>query len=132
MASNVYELTGSMSNLVSDTELVFPNVQTCVAVVAQVGNSLLGAHVTIADRGRLSELGQRFAGNSPSALYVVGPIFGTYNVSSFANFGAPTRVFDTPGYIDVRARVVGATVEVSTRPSGAVGWTVVPLQSFHQ
>ena len=55
----VYELTGSMGGIVEDAaELVFPNVQTCVAVVAVVGSRLVGAHVTIADRRRLSQVAE--------------------------------------------------------------------------
>jgi hypothetical protein len=44
MASTAFEITGSMGNIVSDTEVIFPNVLTCVAVACRVGGAFVGAH----------------------------------------------------------------------------------------
>ena len=71
MPTTVTEIRGSMRNIEVDTELIFPNVQTCLAVVALCGTQLVGAHVTLGDRGRLAavaaELTRRFgAPNAPT------------------------------------------------------------------
>jgi len=131
LATYAYELTGSISNLVSDLEIIFPNVLTCVAVVGYVRGALVGAHVTLADRTRLSQVASvmRSRYGTPSQLYVVGPI-GSYNVSSFANFGAPVRVSDMPGGIDVRATLNQGLVEFAKRPAGAGGFEPILDSAF--
>jgi hypothetical protein len=132
MATTCYELTGSMTGIGTDTELVFPNVQTCVAVVAVVGQQLVGAHVTLADRSRLAKVAEKVKEKGmPSDLYAVGPILsGNYNVSSFANFGGTPHICDTPGFIDVRARLVNGTVLFERRPAGSGGWTEIKPSEF--
>ena len=134
MATKVLEIRGSMKNIEIDTELIFPNVQTCLAVVALVGPQLVGAHVTLGDRPRLAavanELRTRFG--IPTELYVVGPIHsGGYNVSSFANFGGIAHICDKPGFIDVRAQLVGGAVTFESRPTKDGGaWTAIPASDF--
>ncbi len=132
MASTVYEITGSMRNVEEDDELIFPNVQTCVAVVAVVGGRLVGAHVTLADRARLSKVAEEVRKRGiPSDLYVVGPVTsGSYNLSSFANFGGSPHICDTPGFIDVRARIAGGAVSFERR-SGNGPWTAIHASEFH-
>ena len=55
MSTYVYELRGSMSNIEQDTDLIFPNIQTCLGVVAVVRGQLVGVHLTMADQGRLDQ-----------------------------------------------------------------------------
>ncbi len=129
MAKNVYELRGSMSNIEADTELVFPNVQTCVALVLVCGGQLVGVHLTLGDRERLSKVARLVLGRygTPSDLYVIGPILGGgYNVSGLANFGGRPHVCNTPGFIDVRALYNGGQPTFETRPAGGGGWTALP------
>ena len=137
----VYELTGSMGGIVEDAaELVFPNVQTCVAVVAVVGSRLVGAHVTIADRRRLSQVAEAVRRRGvPTEVYVVGPMFGAhnplgpYNVNSFANFGGNLRVHDCAAGtgIDVRVRLNrGVTFEKKPHGAADATYQAIPLASF--
>jgi hypothetical protein len=133
MAKTVLEIRGSMSNIEVDTELIFPNVQTCLAVVGLCGTQLVGVHVTLGDRGRLgvvaAELQKRFG--NPSDIYVVGPIHsGGYNVSSFANFGGAAHICDMAGHIDVRAQLNAGTVTFESRPRAGGAWTAIPASNF--
>ena len=133
MATDVYELTGSMRNIEVDDELIFPNVQTCLALVAVCGGQLVGVHMTIGDRRRTSDVARELTGRfgNPSDLYVVGPISSEdYNYSSFANFGGAPHLCNIPGYIDVRARMVGGRVEFAQRPMGGGDWTAIPADRF--
>ncbi len=132
MTTPVYELTGSMANIVSGDDLIFPNVQTCVAVACWMGGSFVGVHVTLGDRSRLSAVADAVSHRygRPSRVYVVGPIFDSYNVSAFANFGCPVSMFGTPGYIDVRASSNGGVPSLATRPTGGGAWTTIPDASF--
>ena len=112
--AKVFELTGNIGrNLVTDTTLVFPNVLTCVAVVAVSGARLVGAHVTQADASRLSEVGKKVkeVAGLASDIYVIGNILPRYNVNSFANFGGRVRIHNCPGSIDVRASLDGGSVK---------------------
>ncbi|MBI1177753.1 hypothetical protein GC207_09980 [bacterium] len=130
----VKELTGSMRGVETDTELVFPNIQTCVAVVAVVGPTLVGAHITLADRGRLSAVAELIKKQGPVAdLYVVGPILGPYNVSSFANFGGRPHLCATPPgppWIDVRAKLIPGGVQFERRNTGTTAWSAIPDDQF--
>jgi hypothetical protein len=133
MPTTVREITGLMRNIEVDTELIFPNVQTCLAVVALCGTQLVGAHVTLGDRERLAkvaaELTSRFG--SPNELYVVGPIHsGGYNVSSFANFGGVPHICNVAGFIDVRAQLIGGAVTFESRPTSGGAWAAIPAASF--
>ena len=133
MPTTVYEITGSMRHIEVDTELIFPNVQTCLAVVAVCGGQLVGAHVTLGDRARLAavaaELKRRFG--APNQLYVVGPIHsGGYNVSSFANFGGVPHICNTAGFIDVRAQLIGGAVIFESRPTSGGAWMPIPATDF--
>jgi hypothetical protein len=132
MPKNVYELTGLISrNVVVDDELVFPNVQTCIAVVAVIGGQLVGAHVTLGDRGRLSEVADEIQKRgTPTDVYVVGPILPTYNVNSFANFGGQIHICDTQGFIDVRAVRTGGGVDFYSRDTGSATWMPIHHSSF--
>lgn len=133
MPTNVYEITGRMGNIGVDTELIFPNVQTCLAVVAQYGAQLVGVHITLADRARLvkvaAEVQQRYG--APNELYVIGPIHsGGYNVSSFANFGGVAHICDLAGFIDIRAQLIGGAVTFESRPTSGGGWVGIPAANF--
>jgi hypothetical protein len=121
LMANVFELTGTISrNIVADAnELVFPNVQTCVALVAVIGNTMVGAHMTLADIGRVSKVAEEIKKRgAPRDVYVVGPVLPRYNVSSIANFGGRPHLCDTPGFIDVRARIAGGNVTFETKKTG--------------
>ncbi len=138
------ELTGRMSGIVSDDEIIFPNVQTCVALVAVINGTLVGAHLTLANRRNLAEVAAKIRSGFPGAitdLYVVGPVVGgpggDYNPSSFANFGGRIHMCLTecvPLGIDIRAVINGGTVEISRRPKAegdwASNWSVIPPGDF--
>ena len=133
MPTTVTEIRGSMRNIEVDTELIFPNVQTCLAVVALCGTQLVGAHVTLGDRTRLAtvanELRTRFG--VPNEIYVVGPIHsGGYNVSSFANFGGVPHICNVAGFIDVRAQLIAGEVTFESRPTAGGAWAPIPDASF--
>ena len=133
MPTTVSEIRGSMVNIEVDNELIFPNVQTCLAVVALCGAQLVGAHITLGDRGRLAkvaaEMQRRFG--IPNQLYVIGPIHsGGYNVSSFANFGGVAHICDIAGFIDVRAQLLGGTVTFESRPTSGGAWAAIPAANF--
>jgi hypothetical protein len=130
----VRELSGSMRGVETDTELVFPNIQTCVAVVAVVGATLVGVHITLADRRRLSEVAELVKKQGTIAdLYIVGPVVGPYNTSSFANFGGRPHLCATqpgPPWMDVRARLVGGAVHFARRDTGTTAWSPIPDSDF--
>jgi hypothetical protein len=144
MASTAYEITGSFGNIVSDDEILFPNVLSCVAVVCRVGGGLVGVHITLADRGRLSEVATYVMNRygRPSDVYVIGPVLGAYNVNGFANFDCPIRVHDCSGGIDVRAASSNGSLTFGTRTAGGGGggrggrggggggWTNLPVERF--
>ena len=143
MASTAYEITGSFGNIVSDDEIIFPNVLSCVAVACRVGGGLVGVHITLADRGRLSQVVEHVVSTygRPNEVFVIGPVLGAYNVSSFANFLCPIRVYDTSGGIDVRASISFGAASFATKQAGSSsssgrgrggggGWTDIPLTRF--
>lgn len=132
MTATAYEITGSMANIVSDTEVIFPNVLSCVAVACRTGGSFVGVHVTLADRGRLSQVAQQVSSRYGvvSEVYVIGPVLGAYNVSSFANFQCPVYVHDTEGGIDVRATMDGGAPRFEKSIAGANRWSDIPITSF--
>jgi len=133
MATQVLEIRGSMANIEVDDELIFPNVLSCLALVAVCGGQLVGVHMTINDRGRTSDVARELTGRfgNPSDLYVVGPISSEdYNYSSFANFGGTPHLCNIPGYIDVRARMVGDRVEFEQCPTGTGAWVAIPADQF--
>jgi hypothetical protein len=131
---NVYELTGSMSNVVVDPyELVFPNVQTCLAVIGLSAATMIGAHVTIGDKGRLSQVAAKMvaaAGAPITDVYVVGPSAG-YNLMVLTNAGH-VRAHQCEGFIDVRARRFGGGLTFEKKPTGAsdAGYMEIPHGSF--
>lgn len=131
--ATAFEITGSFGNIVADNDILFPNVLTCVAVICRISGGLVGVHMTLADRGRISQVAQHVIGRygRPSDVYVVGPVLGAYNASGFANFGCPVRIHDTPGGIDVRARTSGGSLAISKSPAGAGGSdTTIGIESF--
>ncbi|WP_437624150.1 hypothetical protein [Sorangium sp. So ce1151] len=132
MTTTVYELMGSMRNIAIDDELIFPNVQTCIALVAVAGGQMVGVHVTIADIERMSQVAEAVKRQGAvTDIYVVGPISPMYNISSFTNFGGTLHVYDTPGFIDVRARMIGSVVTFEQRPTGGHAWQAIPITSFY-
>ena len=126
MAATAFEITGSMGNIVSDTEVVFPNVLSCVAVACRIGGGFVGAHITLADRPRLSEVLRTITNRygRVAEVYVIGPVLGAYNVNVFANLGCPIYIHDCAGGVDVRARMDGAA-SFDTRIAGTGNWSPV-------
>lgn len=117
----VYELQGNIHNSIKiDGDLLFPNVQTCVAVVAVNGGSMAGAHVTLADRTRLHEVAaalEAAVGGTPS-IYAVGPVDGVYELTGL---GGHVHAFNTPGFLEVRA-VLNGSLEFFVRPIDGDAW----------
>lgn len=131
MASTAFEITGSMGNIVSDTEVIFPNVLTCVAVACRVGGAFVGAHITLADRGRVSEVLRTITTRygRVSEVYVIGPVLGAYNVNVFANLKCPVYIHDCSGGIDVRATMNGAA-SFEKRTAGGGSWSPIAPTQF--
>ncbi len=138
------ELTGSLRNIVTDDDIIFPNVQTCVALIAVINGTLVGAHLTLINRRNLSAVANKIAADHPGAitdLYVVGPVLGgpggDYNPSAFANFGGQIHMCLTqcvPTGIDVRAVMAGGIVRIYRRPKTpgdhGSGWVLIPDNEF--
>ena len=120
-----------MNNIEVDIDLVFPNVQTCVAIVAVASGQLIGAHVTLADRGRLLRVAQKMdqLSQGTPTVYVVGPVRG-YNLGPLTDIG---RVYfhECPGFIDVSASITGGVLKFGKRATGAGGFEEIPLTSFY-
>ena len=131
MATRVYELTGSFNNIQTDTHLIFPNVQTCVAVVGASGGILVGVHATIGDKSRMRGIGERIARLCPGTptIYVVGPVSG-YNLMPLVDYASGVRFYETPQFIDVEAKLDNGALSFGTGPVGAGTFTEIPLSDF--
>lgn len=131
MPTNVYELTGAFNNIQVDTDLLFPNVLTCVAIIGVGGGNLVGVHATVGDKARMHAIGQRIAHRCPGtpAIYVVGPVTG-YNLMPLVDYASGVRFFQTDGGIDVRARLDAGTLSIGYGPTGSGDSTQIPLDSF--
>lgn len=126
--TDVFEMRGNIANsIVVDGDLRFPNVQTCVAVVAVHGGAMAGAHVTLADRNRLAAVGQalRAALGGDGMLYAVGPI-DAYDLGAMGD----VRTFATPLFLEVRATINGA-VEFFVRPIDGDAWQRLDVTLFN-
>ncbi len=124
----VYEMQGNIERSIKeDTDLVFPNVQTCVAAIAVHGGSMAGAHLTLADRNRLGQVGQALlnALGGDGSIYCVGPIDG-YDLDAL---GGNVSTFRTPGFLEVRATLNGA-VEFFVRPIDGGDWQRLDMSLF--
>jgi hypothetical protein len=145
MATTVHELTGSMSNIARDSELIFPNIQTCVAVVAFGGGGLLvGAHMTIADRSRVEQVAVRVrakCSSNPREIFVVGPSLATWSLNPFKNSGHATlKTLDASklGFFDLRARLDGGTIEFGIQPNNSnqtqsqSNFQSISIHAFHK
>lgn len=123
MATWVYELRGSLANVERDTELIFPNIQTCMAAIGRVGGNLIGAHMTIGDRTRVAAVAQAVQNKGlapPAEVWLIGPSTNQWDFGPFKYGGATiVRVCDasTLGFVDVRATLQGATVKFGIQPN---------------
>jgi hypothetical protein len=130
MPTDVLEMRGGnpTGSIRSDTELTFPNVQSCMALVAVSGVTMAGVHVTLADRNRLGEVVvalRNFIGGD-ATLYVVGPTTD-YNMPALGN----ARGFEPHCYVDVRAHLTGG-LEFYVRPMGGAGaWQRLDMALFN-
>ncbi len=120
--ANVYEMTGgdAANSIVLDNELIFPNVLTCMALVAINGGQMAGIHVTTLDAERMNEIGAalRAAVGDGARFIAIGPI-APYNLSAL---GSPdVRALCTAGGIDVRFTFNG-NEECFLRPNSGGGW----------
>lgn len=123
MPTIVHELRGSMSNLERDTELIFPNIQTCVAVIGVTAGGVLGgAHMTIGDRNRVAAIAVRLraiCGSNPSEVFILGPGLDGWDLTPFKNGGASTvKALDASalGFLDVHAAANGGSVTIGIQP----------------
>jgi hypothetical protein len=117
--THVYETQGNLTRSIKvDNDLFFPNVQTCVAVVAVFGGYMAGAHVTLHDRSRLPAIAEalRAALGGAGTVYAVGPI-GPYDLSGLGE----VHTLTTPGFVEIRA-TLGVSVELWIRPTGGGDW----------
>ena len=123
MATYVYELRGSLSNVERDVELIFPNIQSCMAVIARAGGVLVGAHMTVGDRSRVAAVAQAVEDKArvkPTEVYLIGPNTKDWGFAPFTYDGTATlKVCDATslGYVDVKASLVGTTVRFGIQPN---------------
>lgn len=123
MATYVHELRGSLSNVEKDTELIFPNIQSCVAAIARVGGSLVGAHMTIGDRSRVAAVAAAVENKAlarPAEVFLIGPNLGSWDFGPFKYGGAAVvRACDASllGYVDVKATLNGVSVKFGIQPN---------------
>ncbi len=132
MASTAYEITGSLGNVVSDDEILFPNLLSNVAVTCRVGGGLVGANLSLNDRAKLAEFVTyvvcRYG--RPSDVFVAGPVLGAHNLNAFASFLCPILVLDTSGGSDVRAKTSNGSLSFALRPNAGAGFSNVSLDRF--
>jgi hypothetical protein len=135
MGSICYELTGgsNVGGIKTDTELIFPNVETCVAVVAVDGGSLVGAHVTLYDSKRMNgvaaAIGRTCNSNHPD-IYVCGP-GNNHNLMALMDVGQVRgKVID--GFVDIKASIVGGALQFYTKPQGSsdTQYKAIDMSSF--
>ena len=130
---NVYELQGSMNNMVVHNNLVFPNVQTCCAFIGVTPGGLVGAHVTLGDRERLGAVVQRMANDAGAALTELYIVARNYEYNWNVPAGrVPTHLYVHPGgFVDVSADYAGGIVHVGSRTAGShAAFVPIPLASF--
>ncbi len=135
MATTVYELTGSMRNIETDAKaLLFPRLQTCVAVIANTSKVLVGMHLTIANKQDLGATINKFREKIPEtcAVYVVGA-FAHWEGRTFSEFTAVSQMlyrYDTSphGHVDVLAtRGQGYEVDFTFKPQDAAENNYAPI-----
>ena len=126
----VYEITGSMRNIPVDTELIFPNIQTCIALTGVAGGNLVGAHATLADRTRMLRIGRAMQKRATglSHIFVVGPAVG-YNLGPLIDV-ARVHVLVTEAYIDVRAVATPGRPQFYKRPMNGDVWEAMDSKLF--
>lgn len=130
-----------MSNIETDIfELMFPNIQTCCAVVVNTGYGLIGVHLTKSDSSRFLDIAARIAAKesvdkSSSAVYFIGAL-SNYNKTdlrnAFRTISHNIFIYDTSclGYVDLNARKsVGLSVEFKHKPSSAYG-PYIPISTY--
>lgn len=131
--ANVYELTGGFNNIVQDlNQLVFPNVLTCMALVAYDGARLIGVHFTQLDQstarvqGAWARVQAISAGNHD--VYVAGPAWNGSLLTVLHPMAAMIRAGITPSGVDVRATLAGGVVTLEHSPAGSGGpWTALAM-----
>ncbi len=131
MATNVYELTGSFNNIQVDTDLIFPNVLSCVAIIGVSGGNLVGVHGTIGDKARMRAIGQRISQRCPGTpeIYVVGPVSG-YNLMPLIDYASGIKFYEAGPGIDVRAQLDNGALTISYGPVGSGDFAEIPLADF--
>jgi len=123
MATYVHELRGFLSNVEKDTELIFPNIQSCVAAIARIAGTLVGAHMTIGDRSRVAAVVAAVENKAlvrPAEVFLIGPNLSAWDLSPFKYGGAATvRACDASllGDVDVKATLNGVSVRYGIQPN---------------
>ena len=124
----VVEFLPNKNKIVTGNHLKFPNVQSCVALIAQVPNAqVAGAHLTIATRNNPKELGKELttAFKGCTEVFVIGGIssgnWSKQNLrkccSGIKRFTqVPIRKYDTSEHIDHNQPAGG--VDIFAQPGG--------------
>jgi hypothetical protein len=118
MPTIVEELTGKLGHIETagnDGALIYPNVQSCVAVAAHAGGTLVGAHVTTGDRRRLGDIRRALENLCPFPTFYLAGHLDRYE--DLDAFGPGARMVKAPGIVDVMVKLVGGQVKVFMRPS---------------
>lgn len=135
MATTVYELTGSMRNIETDANaLLFPRLQTCVAVIANTSKVLVGMHLTIANKDNLEATIVKFREKitDTCAVYVAGAFthWPGHDFGEFSSVSGLLYRYDTSvhGHVDLLAkRGQGYEVDFTFKAQGASENNYAPI-----
>jgi hypothetical protein len=120
------------------SELVFPNIQSCVGVFGIDGSTLVGVHLTVGDKNKpetYDQVVQKFlakcSGSMPSPIYAIGAVTNEWH-GLLRRFGVPIKYFSTqPGkrldpkkadksfYIDLQVTLQSGTLRLGMQPASA-------------
>jgi hypothetical protein len=123
-------------NIQVGDDLVFPNIQSCVGVFAELGKELVGVHLTVADKNKkdgYDVVVQKFLakskGQRPTEIYAIGAVTNEWH-QLLRKFGVPVKYFSTqPGkkldphkvdksfYIDLRGTKQSGGLKFAMQPA---------------
>ena len=119
-------------------DLVFPNIQSCVGVFADLGTELVGVHLTVGDKNKkdgYDQVVQKFLakckGQKPTEIFAIGAVTNEWH-QQLRKFGVPVKYFSTqPGkkldphnvdksfYIDLRVTKQSGNIKFAMQPASA-------------
>ena len=128
----VLELTGRLGNIETDPKtLVFPRVSSCVGLTMDLGQQLVGAHMTVAEKNnstRIADLIRTLSGKygKANSIYLTGAMnyWSGFNFKVFKTLGNNLYRFNSGAYGNVDISLNdngGSKLQVGIRPHGQLG-----------